>query len=162
MTATTTATLERLTKGMYAARPASELFGLREGQCRGNDFVHNGGWYNKQGEKLGWGDLEPADILRIRNQLEYDELFVVLPESASFWAFGRDSGSRVLAEGVDASTLDQHAPGTDYMAEHARYVIAKHKVYDLTGYCEKETYVLEGLQFHTLTHDQFKEMLTVV
>ncbi len=158
MTATTTA--PRLTKGMYAAPPISELFGLRQGQCRSNDFVHNGGWYNKQGEKLGWGDLEPADILRIRNQLEDDEMFVVLPEGASFWAFGKDVGSRCLAGGVDATHLEQYAPGVDYMVENAKYVIARHKIYDLRDFWEVETYVDEGLQFHTLTPDKFKEMLT--
>jgi len=31
--------------------------GLREGVIRCREEVHNGGWYNTLGEKLGWGDL---------------------------------------------------------------------------------------------------------
>jgi len=39
-----------------------EKFGICNGQMRSCDFVHNGGWYNKSGEKIGWGDLSPSDM----------------------------------------------------------------------------------------------------
>lgn len=37
-------------------------FGLKVGAVRGKDLVHNGGWYNGVGEKIGWGDLAVEDI----------------------------------------------------------------------------------------------------
>ena len=108
--------MSRLTKEMYGRefQPASSLFGLRCGQRRDDDLVHNGGWYNKAGERLGWGDLSHDDLQRIAAGLQKGELFIVLPERASFWNY--------------ATPVDQpspvHAPGVEYVAEHARYVIA--------------------------------------
>ena len=76
----------RLTKGMFGhefAPAQGALFGFRAGQMRSNDYVHNGGWYNKAGEKLGWGDLSEEDMVRLMQELEDGEFFIILPESAS-------------------------------------------------------------------------------
>jgi len=63
------------------------LFGLRQNQMRMDDFVHNGGWYNCKGEKIGWGDLSPNDIVRLSQELEDGEDFYVLGEQDSYWNF---------------------------------------------------------------------------
>jgi hypothetical protein len=107
---------------------ASRLFGIRGGQCRYHgDFVHNGGWYNKAGEKLGWGDLSPDDINRISSELADDELFVILGETDSHWNF-------VSFEDRDGltwkkTTKEEFEPGRKYLAEKWRYIIAPGKVY---------------------------------
>jgi hypothetical protein len=107
----------RLVKGLYGHefRNESTLFGLRCGQMRADDIIHNGGWYNRQGEKLGWGDLSETDLYRIAAELEPGELFIVLPEGASYWDFG--------VVGKPKANGDMQAPGVDYVANNASWVI---------------------------------------
>lgn len=153
---------QQLTKGMYGHefRNTSSLFGIRCGQCRSQDMVHNGGWYNKAGEKLGWGDLSPEDFLKIAKELEEGELFIILPESASFWNFVENIG----AIGSMCTTKpDIEAPGVDYVAENASYVIAKSAVYLVNRYdChrqEGEVVTHYGLSLRVLRPDSFRTML---
>jgi hypothetical protein len=122
--------MARLTKGMYGSerRPTGDLFGLRCGQiCFKNKIVHNGGWYNKSGEKLGWGDLSREDFERISKELEHGESFIVLNEQDSFWKFATMHGGPKV-----------EAPGIDYVAQHAKYVISKDQPYKVDAR-EKET-----------------------
>ena len=83
--------MAQLIKGMYGHefKPTCNLFGLYCGQMRGGDakMTHNSGWYNKSGEKLGFGDLSVKDFKKISKELEKDELFIILGESDSFWNF---------------------------------------------------------------------------
>lgn len=42
---------------MIMTKDSLKLLQLREGQMRtGDSTVHNGGWYNTCGDKIGWGD----------------------------------------------------------------------------------------------------------
>jgi hypothetical protein len=43
--------------------------------------IQNGGWYNRFGEWIGWGDLSPDDFRNIAAGLIGDERFIVLRES---------------------------------------------------------------------------------
>ena len=94
--------------------------GLRSGQLRADDFVHNGGWYNDRGEKLGWGDLSPSDVLRIVQSLEPGDAFYVLSEQDSFWNFVTALGP---IGSLCATSPNVHAPGLPYVEEHARYLL---------------------------------------
>jgi hypothetical protein len=98
----------------------SEL-GLRSGQIRADDLVHNGGWYNSDGEKLGWGDLSAEDLRRLRDGLPADELFIVLGESDSFWNFVTHNPG--ITGDFCKTTVEEMHPGRAYMAKNARYVI---------------------------------------
>lgn len=111
----------RLVQHMY--RNGSKLFGLSEGQMRGNDFVHNGSWYNDKGEKIGWGDLSVKDIINIALNLEENEQFYILPEGSSYWAFTKVNDDLSHTVSKDAS-----APGIDYVKSKARYLIESGKV----------------------------------
>lgn len=111
----------RLMHNMY--NNGSKLFGLSQGQIRGNDFVHNGGWYNNKGEKIGWGDLSPNDIVNIAFGLEGDEQFYILPESSSYWNFTKVNSD--LSHNVNK---DESAPGVEYVKAKARYLIEAGKV----------------------------------
>ena len=150
----------QLTKGMYGHefKPASDQFGIRCGQCCGKDFVHNGGWYNRDGEKLGWGDLSPADFLKISNEVEDDELFIILTEQDSFWNFV----TRVSIIGSMAAVKpDIDAPGVDYVAEKCYYIIAKHQLYLVRPYRSGEdSFERYGLQFKILKRDEAKQLIT--
>jgi hypothetical protein len=153
----------RLSKGMYGNEfgrtPETALFLLKCGQMRGRDLVHNGGWYNRAGEKLGWGDLEPADFQRIAEELEEGELFIILSESDSFWNFVTHNpgsiGSRC------ATSADVNAPGVDYVAEKAMYIIGRMELYivDRWGSNKSDTTRIEGLTFKRLTKDAAKALI---
>ena len=153
-------TQPRLTKGLFGHefRSASTLFGIRCGQCRGRDFVHNGGWYNRDGEKLGWGDLAPADFLKISNELEDGELFIILYESDSFWNFVTRLG---IIGSMATVKPDVEAPGVDFVAEKCCYIVAKHRLYyvDRNGYSKEETFDRDGLQFTVLTPEAAKQLI---
>ncbi|MBU6427357.1 hypothetical protein KGQ27_03975 [Patescibacteria group bacterium] len=150
-----------LTKGMYGHEfhPTSEQFGLSCGQMRGEQIVHNGGWYNKAGEKLGWGDLGPRDFLRVSNEMDDGDLFIVLPEQASFWNFVTRPG---IVGGMSAVKPDVNAPGVDYVAENARYIITRHQCYlvDECGFCKDKDIVLHhGVAFKPLTKEAAKKFI---
>lgn len=151
---------EQLTKGLYGHqfKSTSTLFGIRCGQVRGKDFVHNGGWYNRRGEKLGWGDLSPADFLRIFNEVEDDELFIILAESDSFWKFVTRLG---IIGSMAVVKPDAEAPGVEYVVEYAMYIIAKHQLYcvDRYGDLKENTFDRYGLQFKVLTPDAAKQLI---
>lgn len=118
--------MTQLTQGMYGTeyRRGSNLFGLRCGQI-GDGVTHNSGWYNKAGQRLGWGDLDVDDFENIALGLEDDELFILLSERDTFW----NERLERLAGGKPGKRLDQEAPGVDYVAEHARFIIAPCEVY---------------------------------
>jgi hypothetical protein len=80
-------------------------FLLREGQCLVDDTFHNAGWYNKDGTKIGWGDLSKDQLKKIPSLLPPGELFFVISEGASYWE---------LPKG-----MDQIHPGIDYVITKA-------------------------------------------
>jgi hypothetical protein len=123
----------QLTQGMYGSefRNTGSMFGIRCGQMRGQDIVHNGGWYNAAGEKLGWGDMSADDFLRISSELPEGELFVVLPESASFWKFV-DRKRMGMIGSMHATSPDIEAPGVDFIVEHAMWIIARSRIYGVS------------------------------
>lgn len=123
--------MERLTKGMFGAdyENKSGAFGLCNRQMRDDDIVHNGSWYNRRGEKLGWGDLDANDLRRIANELPEDEAFVILGESDSFWSFVTHYGP---GGGLCRTKAEADAPGTEYVAGKCFMVVVRGRVISLT------------------------------
>ncbi len=79
----------KLTRAMFGAGwqlADSPAFGLLSGQMRFGDdrVVHNGGWYDGRGEKLGWGDFGKRDGARVAREIADGETFYVLLEHDSF------------------------------------------------------------------------------
>ena len=130
--------MNRLTKRMYY--DGSKLFGLRNERMSGFELIHNGGWYNKEGEKLGWGDLSQANLDRIAGELEDGELFIVLGEHDSFW--------ETKSRGVD-----EFSPGKDYLGQYARWVVKKGQVLAITDDPKKAELPLRILR------EDFKKLL---
>lgn len=151
-------TSARLTKGMYGHefRSQSNLFGITCGQIRGRDFVHNGGWYNQQGEKLGWGDLSVEDFRRISAELEEGEMFVILCESDSFWAFVEKPG---LIGSMAQVKPDVEAPGAEYVAQKAMYIIVRGELFFVARYHQDKPLERDGLVFQPLAPEAAKEMV---
>jgi len=147
--------MAQLTKGMYGQQfqRVSKVFGLSCGQIRSrpDKTTHNSGWYNKLGEKLGWGDLDVDDFRRISSELENGEFFIILGEQDSYWRL-HETGRAHLEE----------APGVDYVAEHAMFIITQGQLYFVndSGFREEETKDMYSLQFKVLNgHDAVKQLM---
>jgi len=151
---------QRLIQGMYGSEfaPASNLFGLYCGQIRIEDLVHNGGWYNKQGEKLGWGDLDKADFLRIATELKDGELFIVLSESDSFWNFVTKIGPLGSLCKTDPKIEN---PGKGFVAQKCNFIIGPCQLYYVDEYNSlKDSAVdIKGLEFEVLTREKAKQLI---
>lgn len=155
--------IAQLTKGMYGHEfhPTGDLFGLRCGQMCGSStrMAKNAGWYNKSGEKLGFGDLSAADFQRISSELENGELFIVLSEQNSFWNFVTRPG----IIGAQAETKpDVEAPGMEYVAEHCRYILAKGSAYAIVDFDDLRKEAVEvrnGVAFHVLLREEAKQLV---
>ncbi len=124
--------MSRLVKEVFkmeSGQPAP--FGLCVGQMRRNEIGHNVGWYNKQGEKLGWGDLNAADFTNLTEELQEGELFVVLGEQDSYWKF--------VSFGAASMNVDRtaEAPGPEYVAAKCRYIIQRGKVWLVDAYSSR-------------------------
>ena len=124
-----------LVKGMFGTefgRKQKNDFGLQTGQMRAiNKMTHNSGWYNAQGERLGWGDLSITDMANIRSLLEPDQSFVVLSESDSFWNFVEKTGGY----GWQAETnADIEAPGVQYIKDNMMYLINRDGIFGISNH----------------------------
>jgi hypothetical protein len=124
--------MSQLVKGIYGSEfdRTGNLFGLLCGQMSGSatKITHNSGWYNKRGEKLGWGDLSAEDFQRISMGIAADELFIILGEQDSH---GNFQNKRVTTGILFKKEITEAAPGVEYVAAHAIYVIAKGQLYSL-------------------------------
>ncbi|OGJ57988.1 hypothetical protein A3H22_03280 [Candidatus Peribacteria bacterium RIFCSPLOWO2_12_FULL_55_15] len=150
-------------KGMYGTEflHASHLFGLSCGQMRSgpNKVTHNSGWYNRHGEKLGWGDLSSDDYLRISRELQYGEHFVILGEQDSFQNF---VGRTWITWSMADTKPDEESPGIDYVAERTICVITFGNVYVVDQcelYKEATTIIRDGLTAYVLKKDAVRQLL---
>lgn len=123
-----------LTKGMYGSefnKSPIPYYNLRCGQMRTNDLVHNGGWYNNKGEKLGWGDLSSDDLIHLSNTLLEGEVFYILPEGASYWKFVE------TYEKKSEPLLTMEAPGIEYVQQNCRWVIWSGTIIEVDDYVNR-------------------------
>jgi hypothetical protein len=152
-----------LEKGMFGHEFAGikTPFKIVCGQMRGGPgkITHNSGWYNLDGEKLGWGDLSDSDFKNIQAQLESDQKFVVLSEQDSYWNFVKMSGS-VEAMTSTINPAEKH-PGREYLIEHARFVITPSGMYWVDEYnSRQEEFTSFGkVRCKRLTREQVLEVL---
>lgn len=149
-----------LTKGMFGRqfRPVEARFGIFCGQLRGHELSHNGGWYNRQGEKLGYGDLDVADFQRLSRELEPGEVFIILGEQDSFWNFVTELGP---VGALCTTKPDVEAPGADYVIEHARFVITRgHLYYVRREFDDTEpTWTYRGLTFRVISRAEAEALI---
>ncbi len=129
-------------------------FGLSTGQMRvAGKITHNSGWYNSNGEKLGFGDLSTGDFRRIAAELEENEAFVILYEGDSLWHFGETNPGTI---GSMVKTRPKEImPGIGYVAQHCGFIIRKGVIYSV-GF---ETRRLKGLELIGISRQQAVDML---
>ena len=98
-----------------------------KGNLRADRVAHNGGYYDAYGHKIGWGDLDAADIEKLKRNLPPGVPLFILGEQDSFWRHvvhnPGPTGDYALTTGKE-----QH-PGTRYVIEHARYLILDGEAY---------------------------------
>lgn len=139
-----------LTKGMFEELRSPGAFGLYSSQMRSGlaKLVHNGGWYNQTGQKLGWGDLSAHDLERVFKEVDEGHTFIVLSERDSHWDFFR----RVPAG-------DPCEKGVDYVAEHASYIVHKKGMYCVDKYGDRTKRVELGIEFDVIRPSEVTELL---
>jgi hypothetical protein len=156
--------MNRLTKGCFGHQfqkitvPGFEF--LTCGQIRTHEnFGHNAGWYNKNGEKIGWGDLSKKDVQNIQKALQDGELFITVSEHDSFWNFVREFGS---IGSMCRTTIDEQAPGIDYVSEKSRFIIAHNELFaNAVEFWIKpgEKKEVDGIQFTGLEINEIKKLM---
>lgn len=124
------------------------FLGLHCGQhCHELSFIRNCGWYLENGTKIGFGDLSLTDFKRIAAKLAPFDIFLVLPESASFFnGFYGDF---------------KNHPGPGYVAEYAVYAITPGKVFRIFNDDEKREFtVVDGIELRPLSRHALRRRLT--
>jgi len=159
--------MNRLIKGCFGHQfektivPGFEF--LRCGQMRSREnFGHNAGWYNKKGEKLGWGDLNKKDVEMIQTSLQEGELFITLSEHDSFWKFVKSFGP---IGSMCTTDQDEDNPGIDYVAEKSRYIIARNELFvnaDEFWLKPGEKKIVDDIEFTGLSIDEIKELMKIL
>lgn len=100
---------------------------LIEGQMRSMDkrVGKNLGWYDKEGKKIGWGDLSEDDVKNIIEVLPKDEKLYLLGEHDSFWKFVKTPG--ITGEFSEVDKEKELNPGLDFVKEKYWFKIDKEK-----------------------------------
>jgi len=105
---------KQLVAGLYLFVPEPGLFGLTCGQLRPPGHqAHNAGWFNDDGSRLGYGDLNEIDLLEISRGIDPEETFYVVDEEDSMNP--RDSYGR----------LNPDEPGQAFIEDHAIFMIKR-------------------------------------
>lgn len=128
---------------------------LCEGSMRtGDSIVHNGGWYNSFGNKIGWGDLNAKDYVRIQSKLQPGELFVILSERDSFWEFVTENAG--VGGFMCKTKPEEQNPGVSYLAKKARWVIASDMIYYSADYPDNYDH---GFPYKNIPREQVATLL---
>lgn len=152
--------MARLKKGMYGDEeyPKSNLFRLRTGQSYvERKILHNAVWFNKDGERLGWGDIAKKDIDQIAAFLEEGEMFVFLHESDANWDFYRHKGP----DGERYEIIPKKdSLGTEYIGKYATYFVIRHRPYYIERFPNDKNYIeREGVIFTKISRKKFRSIL---
>lgn len=157
--------MNRLSKGCFGNQFKGEKVSgfefLHCGQIRSKEhFGHNAGWYNKKGEKIGWGDLDVKDIKSLMKTLQKDELFITLGEHDSFWKFVTAFNGPIGS--MCATDKTEKEPGIDYIAEHARFIISHNEIFSNCNQFFEEPGTkqeIDGIEFTYLTMEEVKGLM---
>lgn len=147
----------RLVPGVFGSefeRVKETPFDLHTGQMNSHKWGKNCGWYNKYGQKIGWGDLDTRHIRAIMHEIAPDEVFITMSEQYSFWEFVPNPTATL---GSMQKTTPEHTyPGLEYLEEHGWLVIVKDKVHNLHNFGMGE---FEGIKVHPLPREELSLFL---
>lgn len=124
--------MDRLINKLYGTRrsPRSHLFGLKCGQRRvGEVLIKKAGWFNRKGQKMGYGDLDASDFAEIARGLQADESFIIIPE--------------YFCSGMAMKEIGD----IDEALNRAIYVLRKDEFYIMQGYIAKSLIIFKPLNY---------------
>lgn len=134
-------------------RPLLDSLRLHAGQIRSVNYsncreceideklVHNGGWYNREGEKIGWGDLSLSDMENVQRHLESGGVFIVLSETDS-----------CENEGSDLS---------DALGK-CLWLIVPGAIYEVNDYATRRAPVeIGGISYVIISHEDIPEIMGI-
>jgi len=134
---------------------------ILDGNCVAQDTVHNGGWYDLRGVKIGWGDLSPTNLVALCEKIGDDDALLILHESDSFFKFVESYGVNGATCVVDADG-EKH-PGIDYVMSRLAFVVHDHQLFhtytrsnDETG---EEIELRNGVKATCYSTDQMRKKL---
>jgi len=115
-----------------------QLNGCIDGQVRGSELVHNGGWYDVTGKKIGWGDLSFEDLKQLSEKLPVDKVLLVLSEQDSYWNFVEEINlDNVSPTGFSHDVNEKEKnPEKEYVWEHIYWAVFDGKMYRVDKYNE--------------------------
>jgi hypothetical protein len=98
--------------GIFGKPGPSPIEGVHTSQMREDGKIgHNLSWYNKAGEKIGWGDIAIHDIEAFQMLMDPDDLLIFVSEYESHWDLPKH--------------LHPDAPGIEFVGEKATKLISK-------------------------------------
>jgi hypothetical protein len=137
-----------LTKYIFGNQidPKKTPFGLLSGQVRHNAIITSAGWYNYNGQKLGYGDLSLQDMEKISLNISKLEIFFALTEGDSFWNIPKE--------------INSTEPGLDYIANNAAWIITKSLIIrSRPEIIKSEKTIQDGISYMRIPRGNIKEIL---
>lgn len=146
--------IKRLPKAGTKLLTASwmEANGCKSGRmCGTGHRVHNGGWYNAAGEKIGWGDLDDDDLRRLADEMPRNGLLFILGEQDSFWKFVTFNPG--IIGDMCQTSADEKLPGMDYIFDKVMIIIVAGAWHIVDRYGFSNTR-------NTISADKMRELVT--
>jgi hypothetical protein len=127
--------------------PNKTPFGFLNGQVRHDAIITSAGWYNFEGQKLGYGDLSLQDMAKISSTLSKNEIFLVLSEGDSFWNVPKN--------------INSAEPGSEYVIANASWVISNSLIVRSRSDIKKsEKTSKDGISYVRIPRSNVKDVLT--
>lgn len=144
--------MSQLSKNVYMMGSTTKPFGLMLGQSHGPAaIIRLAGWFNKNGERLGFGDLNSENFAAIANGLQPGEFFVVLESyNADIAQYNKKHGTQ----------LSNDAPGIEHIMQHAVYVVGSNQCYYVNDSVDSGVSINQrGTVFQTITKADVQQLL---
>ncbi len=146
----------QLTKGLYMGSKPSDLFGLIPVKAQEKErILFNCSWFNKNGEKLGHGDLTKRNFIDIQKGIKNTDIFVICGEGSSEFKGIQPK------EGEKISDL-----ALKYISENAVYIIDSKNYYHIADKNYSGTLYKTDLTFKVINRGEafqlVKELLMEV
>lgn len=136
-----------LVKGVYGCETNSKKtpFGLLNQQFRVDGLLNNAGWFNRAGDKLGFGDLAIHDLHTISVAIPKGESFIVLSEFDTAWDI--------------PSHLDSTSPGSDYVIQNCVWYVCSNAIYRVRSDGKLEEADRDGIKYTRISRQEFYKLI---
>ncbi len=124
--------LRRIRPVEHPPHPMQVRFGFQPGQwldALSGYHVHNAGWYDETGKRIGFGDISLRNLVAVANGLKDNERFIVLCEEDA-------TSERKYYTWLDTHPKEPvgvlvHHPGMGYLAAHCLFIVCPGALFTL-------------------------------